>query len=93
MLLHHGHVRALRIVVVIVIIFKRCKKRKRKKKKQKLGGVCMGVGGQLCSVFHVTLIQYYNTTLLPSVSAIAVGMLCSGAKYTHHTFTPIIKHH
>ena len=33
----------------------------------------------------------YNTTLLPSVNTlIARGMLC-GAKYTHHTFTPIIK--
>ena len=34
----------------------------------------------------------YNTTLLPSVNTmIAQGMFC-GAKYTHHTFTPIIKH-
>ena len=34
----------------------------------------------------------YNTTLLPSVNTlIARGMFCS-AKYTHHTFTPIIKH-
>ena len=34
----------------------------------------------------------YNITLLPSVSTlIARGMFC-GAKYTHHTFTPIIKH-
>ena len=34
----------------------------------------------------------YNTTLLPSVNTlIARGMFC-GAKYTHHTFTPIIKH-
>ena len=32
------------------------------------------------------------TSLLPSVSTlIARGMFC-GAKYTHHTFTPIIKH-
>ena len=31
----------------------------------------------------------YNTTLLPSVNTlIARGMFC-GAKYTHHTFTPI----
>ena len=31
-------------------------------------------------------------TLLPSVNAlIARGMFC-GAKYTHHTFIPIIKH-
>ena len=56
------------------------------------GGVGGGVGGQLCSGFHVTLIQYYNTTLLPSVSAIALGMLCSGARYAHHTFMPVIKH-
>ena len=34
----------------------------------------------------------YNTTLLPSVNTlIARGMFC-GAKNTHHTFTPIIKH-
>ena len=34
----------------------------------------------------------YNTTLLPSVSIlIARGMFC-GAKYTHHTFTLVIKH-
>ena len=34
----------------------------------------------------------YNITLLPSVNTlIARGMFC-GAKYTHHTFTPIIKH-
>ena len=33
----------------------------------------------------------YNTALLPSVNEIARGMFC-GAKYTHHTFTPIIKH-
>ena len=36
--------------------------------------------------------QRYNTTLLSSVNTlIARGMFC-GAKYTHHTFTPIIKH-
>ena len=34
----------------------------------------------------------YNTTLLPRVSTTALGMLCD-ARYTHHTFTPIIKHH
>ena len=34
----------------------------------------------------------YNITLLPSVNTlIARGMVC-GAKYSHHTFTPIIKH-
>ena len=33
---------------------------------------------------------FYNTTLSPSVSTISRGMFC-GAKYTHHTFTPIIK--
>ena len=34
----------------------------------------------------------YNITLLPSVSTlIAQGVFC-GAKYTHHTFIPIIKH-
>ena len=36
-------------------------------------------------------IEPYNTTLLPSVNTIALGMFC-GARYTHHTFTPIIKH-
>ena len=34
----------------------------------------------------------YNTTLLPSVNTIALGMFC-GAKYIHHTLTPIIKHY
>ena len=45
---------------------------------------------------HETIIQLYNTTyntpLLPSVNTIALGMFC-GAKFTHHTLTPIIKHH
>ena len=42
-------------------------------------------------VYCVQIIQY-NITLLPSVNTlIARGMFC-GAKYTHHTFTPIIKH-
>jgi len=44
---------------------------------------------------HMTYRQIYtiyNITLLPSVNTlIARGMLC-GAKCTHHTFTPIIKH-
>ena len=34
----------------------------------------------------------HNTTLLPSVRTTALGMFC-GAKDTHHTFTPIMKHH
>ena len=33
----------------------------------------------------------YNTTLLPSVKTVALEMFC-GAKYTHHTFTPVMKH-
>ena len=33
----------------------------------------------------------YNITLLPSVNTIARGMFC-GAKYTHLTFTPVLKH-
>jgi len=38
------------------------------------------------------LLIQYNITLLPSVSTlIARGLFC-GAKYTHHTFIPIIKH-
>ena len=37
-------------------------------------------------------ITIYNITLLPSVNTLtAPGMFC-GAKYSHHTFTPIIKH-
>ena len=35
---------------------------------------------------------FYNTSLLPSVSTNTLGMCC-GAKYTHYTFTPVIKHH
>ena len=34
----------------------------------------------------------YNTTLLPSVNTVALGVFC-GAKYTPNTFMPIIKHH
>ena len=41
------------------------------------------------AMLHNTI---HNITLLPSVNTlIARGMFC-GAKYTHHTFTPIIKH-
>ena len=41
---------------------------------------------------NITIQYIYNITLLPSVNTlIARGMFC-GAKYTHHTFTPIIKH-
>ena len=44
---------------------------------------------------HITYRQIYtisNITWLPSVNTLtARGMFC-GAKYTHHTFTPIIKH-
>ena len=44
----------------------------------------------LCGEFLLYI--QYNVTLLPSVNAlIARGMFC-GAKYSHHTFTPIIKH-
>ena len=32
----------------------------------------------------------HNTTLLPRVNTFGRGMFC-GAKYTHHTFSPIIK--
>ena len=42
--------------------------------------VC-GRGGYL---FAEPSHSIYNTTLLPSVSTLARGMLC-GAKYTHHT--------
>ena len=42
-------------------------------------------------VLQYNTIQY-NIALLPSVNTlIARGMLC-GAKYTHHTFTAIMKH-
>ena len=44
--------------------------------------------GRSCGL---TVIRY-NITLLPSVNTlIARGMFC-GARYTHYTFTPIIKH-
>ena len=36
-------------------------------------------------------IKNKNKTLLPSVNTIALGLFC-GARYTHHIFTPIIKH-
>ena len=49
----------------------------------------VNVGLQIGPVLNT--IQY-NITLLPSVNTlIARGMFC-GAKYTHHTSTPIIKH-
>ena len=49
--------------------------------------------GVFITMFSVlyTVIQY-NTTLLPNVNTIALGMFCR-AKYTHHTFTAIIKQH
>ena len=40
------------------------------------------------------VVMKYNfnfTTLLPSLNTVAQGMFCD-ARYTHHTFTPIIKH-
>ena len=40
----------------------------------------------------VTCTRTHNTALLPSVNTTALGMFC-GAKYTHHTFMPIITHH
>ena len=47
--------------------------------------------GSPCYPFPLNTIQY-NIILLPSVNTlIAWGMFC-GAKYAHHTFTPIIKH-
>ena len=47
--------------------------------------------GSVVWASQIKIIQY-STTLLPRVNTIAIGMFC-GAKYTHHTFTPIIKHH
>ena len=44
----------------------------------------------LIIIYFLVTIQC-NTTLLQSVNTIAREMFC-GAKYTHHTFTPIIKH-
>ena len=41
---------------------------------------------------NTVVVLRYNTTLLPSVSTIALGMF-RGAKYTHHTCMPIIKRH
>ena len=34
----------------------------------------------------------YNITLLPSVNTLIARGMFRSAKYTHHTFTPIIKH-
>ena len=55
---------------------------------------------QLTFVYYVFISCKYKlqyiTTLFPSVNTIAPGMLVVvvfGAKYTHHTFSPIIKHH
>ena len=52
----------------------------------------MSTSADISTVIVKTDTIQYNITLLPSVSTlIARGMFC-GAKYTHHTFTPIIKH-
>ena len=40
----------------------------------------------------LTTSRQYNITLLPSVNTLIAGGMFCGAKYTHHTFTPIIKH-
>ena len=45
----------------------------------------------ICECYGNRLKQYI-TTLLPSVNTIALGTFCC-AKYTHHTFTPIIKYY
>ena len=62
--------------------------------KGELGLTCRAVRNRW-QLAGSTTIQYniqYNITLAPSVSTLIVqGMFC-GAKYTHHTFTPIIKH-
>jgi len=50
---------------------------------------CVGHDGP--SVARWIMLLQYSTTLLPSVTIIARGMFC-GARYTHHTFTPVIKH-
>ena len=34
----------------------------------------------------------YNITFLPSVNTLIARVIFCSAKYTHHTFTPIIKH-
>ena len=34
---------------------------------------------------------FYSITLLPSVNTLIAQGMFYGAKYTHHTFTPIIK--
>ena len=57
--------------------------------------LCAGFSCTSSSVTSVSIpstILGYNTTLLPSVNTVARGMFCR-AKYTHHTFTPIIKHY
>ena len=53
-------------------------------------GICM-----YACMYNITLLPsvnvQYNITLLPSVNIIVRGTFC-GAKYTHHTVTPIIKY-
>ena len=43
-------------------------------------------------VYFRTLIYNITLSLLPSVSTLIALEMFSGAKYTHYTFTPIIKH-
>ena len=47
---------------------------------------------QLCVSTHAHNTIEYNRTLLPSVNTLIAQGMFSGAKYAHHTFTPIIKH-
>ena len=52
----------------------------------------MGTTWRQAHLNAANIIIYCNTTVLPNVSTTVLGMSC-GAKYTHHTFMPIIKHH
>ena len=47
----------------------------------------------LCAIYTFSFIHSFICHgKMPCVSTVAQGMFC-GAKYTYHTFTPIIKHH
>ena len=56
-----------------------------------IGPVVKGanVGLQIGPVLNTV---QYNITLLPSVNTLIARGMFFDAKYTHHTFTPVIKH-
>ena len=49
-------------------------------------------GSTLLNLELWNCVNQHNTTVLPSVNTLIARGMSRGAKHTHHTFTPIIKH-